>query len=100
MSVERYSLGIAFVLMAITTAILVIGTLYVWCFHHPDSKKNTKQKSAKTHDNENEEDKSGQVVNSKESNGARKRIPSNNSVNNNDSPVKSKIPVRMRTKSS
>lgn len=35
LSVEKYSMQIAFILMSITSAILVFGTVYVWCFHHP-----------------------------------------------------------------
>jgi len=125
LSVRNHSYMIAIFLMSLTSAILVFGTIYMWCFHrgHPYHEEDehyqypddghvrtgditvtratpvtptsaipraspTKPKVASA------SPKGGDTC---EPNGeVRKRIPSSTecSVNNNDSPVKSKIPVR------
>ncbi|KAL4226116.1 hypothetical protein ACF0H5_014103 [Mactra antiquata] len=125
-SVRDYSIQIAFVLMGITTAILILGTIYVRCFHHPKrtSDKGIKAGKQKNGDTKGEKSKDNsdkienKIVESEkleeaeekvvaleseqiEQNGhVRKRTTSSStsaSVNNNNSPVKSKIPVRQKS---
>lgn len=137
LSVRDYSFQIAFFLMAVTSAVLVIGTVYVWCFHHPknphadesEAKKSSKkdrhaenvigstnvlrENSVESNKNEqggmeDEEETREQIIPENEErktdqNGQveiRKRISSSSGVNNNVSPIKSKIPIRMKSKSS
>lgn len=133
LSVRDYSLQIAFVLMGITSAILVVGTVYVWCFHHPKRlnrkdggqlKQKQLERSDKDHsehtdnvasersqkENAQEEsfeksvDKAGKpeddVAGNAEQNGQVRKRTTSSSVNNNNSPVKSKIPVRQKSKTS
>ena len=163
LTVEHHSLVIALALMALTTAVLLIGTLYMWCFHHPSKTKKTRSvtKEKKEKSENGSKDINGPQELEKEQNGeksevkdlvdeadvteqekkqngekseekdlvdeadvtkvlneiqedqqgvnkieekeekvseVRKRIPSNSSsVNNNESPVKSKIPIRRST---
>lgn len=136
LSVRDYSLQIAFVLMGITSAILVIGTVYVWCFHHPktlnrkeaghqkqpqlehsdnadqdhpentdniESERNQEEKVQEEFLNESVE-KAGKpeddVAGNSEQNGQVRKRTTSSSVNNNNSPVKSKIPVRQKSKTS
>lgn len=139
LSVRDYSLQIAFVLMGITSAILVIGTVYVWCFHHPkhshaqDPSRSDKSQSelpvkpeqehsgatdivkseiAQNADEERREDTPKEsndkvettediAANKPEQNGQVRKRTTSSSINNNNSPVKSKIPVyRQKSKTS
>ncbi|XP_060566431.1 uncharacterized protein LOC132725341 [Ruditapes philippinarum] len=141
LSVRDFSIQIAFVLMGITSAILIIGTVYVWCFHHP--KRPKKSEDSKDHEHveehpsseqadlpnhnhsvkssspkkktriperevkveENHQEVFEEVAQKKEDsgisdqNGVRQRTTTAN-ANNNNSPVKSKIPVRQKSRNS
>ncbi|KAH3881400.1 uncharacterized protein LOC127880401 [Dreissena polymorpha] len=142
LSVRNHSYMIALLLMSITSAVLVFGTIYVWCYHrgHSFSEEEyskhveavdaakMKKKKPKTEKNETvsqNDDKNVEEVKSKESvqdveklesldstvqgidsNPGKSTVADNNgdvrqrktspgtSLNNNDSPVKSRIPVR------
>ena len=103
LSVEHHGFLIAAALMGLTSAILLIGTIYVWCFHcghgHHEEQSNTRVNMPE----------SGSIpecsAKAREQNGkVRKRITTTSSssgnINNNNSPGKSKIPVRSTVKSS
>lgn len=116
LSVRDFSIQIAFVLMGITAAILVIGTVYVWCFHHPKhsdehdeneseskSEKVTDETKEKNEEDQDEKSSEKEAEKSEQNGQVRRRIPSSSSAsntsvnNNNNSPGKSKIPVRQRS---
>lgn len=113
LSVRDFSLQIAFILMGVTSMILVIGTVYVWCFHHPKNahvpEREVNEFVSREQKSENDaQNTSISRENSVESNSGiheqngqvRKRTTSGSNANNNNSPVKSKIPVRTKTKAS
>lgn len=118
LSVRDYSLQLAFILMTVTSVILVIGTVYVWCFHHPNPKLPNKELSASTSietteqsssdsfsngtsiSRQNSGDEINESVKSEQYGQVTRRTSSSSWNNNNDSPVKSKIPVRQKSKSS
>lgn len=96
-SVRNYSMWIAFLLMGVTSLILVIGTLIVWYRHRHSNQTEREEDESKGH---------GTRVISKEK--VKSNVSENNNhVNNgtvkvsgNDSPVKSRIPVRTKVKQS
>lgn len=112
LTVERHSFLIAFVLMGVTAVILIIGTAYVWHFHHhgntydddpqalqSDQISTIMDDDHPSQDTENQEQSSETKEADKK---VRKRRTSSSSsgTNNNNSPLKSKIPVRMKNKQS
>ncbi|XP_052779063.1 uncharacterized protein LOC128216518 [Mya arenaria] len=123
LSVRNHSYMIALFLMSLTSAILVFGTIYVWCFHrghpyredyqHIEEKNETEAADESANDQMQHKKKATSAIPraspasdvtanndvSDQDGKVRKRVPSSSgsSMNNNDSPVKSKIPVRRQT---
>ena len=87
---------IAFVLMGITSVILVTGALIMWYRHRHSTQSETREDEVK-----------GQKSKVTEKESVKRSDSENNSVSNghvrhsgNESPVKSRIPVRAKVKQS
>lgn len=98
LSVKGFSMWIAFILMGVTSFILIIGTLIVWYRQRPHSGNQIEnEEEVKGHNHEKTEK---EKVKRSASESDNKVVNGSVKSSGNDSPIKSRIPVRSKVKQS